>query len=118
MLIISNLDCHGYICGAFNLQGMENEEGKTEQPQEPPIDQVQTKQAHPPPFSFSETLQQKTTESYIPPATRRFIAEDLTHNPDVVPSLADLVIKQIIENFSCELKQLIYSHTQLGTSVL
>ncbi|KAH9279129.1 Protein NLRC3 [Echinococcus granulosus] len=100
MLIISNLDCHGYICGAFNLQGMENEEGKTEQPQEPPIDQVQTKQAHPPPFSFSETLQQKTTESYIPPATRRFIAEDLTHNPDVVPSLADLVIKQIIENFS------------------
>lgn len=83
---------------------MENEGSKPSHPlRQTPVDQAQKNPAQPPPFNFSETLQQRTTGSESFRTTRRFIAEDLTHNPDVVPSLADLVIKQIIENFSCEL---------------
>ncbi|VDK37309.1 unnamed protein product [Taenia asiatica] len=80
---------------------MENEGNKPNQPQrDTPTDKAQKNPAQLPPFNFPEALQQKTTESDSFRTTRRFIAEDLTHNPDVVPSLADLVIKQIIENFS------------------
>ena len=52
-----------------------------------------------PSFSFADGVQQKEVEVVKP--SRRFIAEDLNYNPDVVPPLVDLVLKQIIENFPC-----------------
>lgn len=35
-------------------------------------------------------------------ANRRFKAEDTSFNPDQIPSLKELVVQQIIENFPCK----------------
>ncbi|VDM16713.1 unnamed protein product [Hydatigera taeniaeformis] len=80
---------------------MENEGSKkNNQSEEPPAGYSIGKPTQTSTLNFQETMQYKPTDSGSSRITRRFIAEDPTHNPDVVPPLADLVIKQIIENFA------------------
>ncbi|KAL5105252.1 Dynein regulatory complex subunit 5 [Taenia crassiceps] len=79
---------------------MENERSSLEPPRKSPANLAHKGPTQPPSFNFPEIPQHQTTDSDGLHATRRFIAEDLSHNPDIVPPLADLVIKQIIENFS------------------